>query len=94
MRFIALFVLLGVSPWLCGCSATKGGLGSLSSNLLGGNNGYSDPTIEESSDPWIAETAKEGRPNMEREKSAEAAWFRNLMLSPKAQEIEANVGFE
>lgn len=94
MRAIGLSGILGLTLFLCGCPSMRGNKASIMpGNIIGGNNGYVDPA-EESTDPWITEAAQEGRPDQQREASNEAPWFRNMMMSSKAQSIEANVGFD
>ncbi|MGD9856848.1 MAG: hypothetical protein AB7U20_18015 [Planctomycetaceae bacterium] len=54
---------------------------------------YADPS-EESSDPWIQQAGSEARGNRPKEKSTEPEWFVNMLRSPKARDIENNLGFE
>ncbi|MBX3440458.1 MAG: hypothetical protein KF861_23410 [Planctomycetaceae bacterium] len=52
-----------------------------------------DPASEPS-DPWIQQAAAEGRGERTIEKSTEPEWFMNIIRSPKARDIENNLGFE
>ncbi len=49
---------------------------------------------DEPSDPWIKKVGTEARGNRPKEKSEEPPWLRNLLMSPKARDIENNLGIE
>ena len=77
-----LFVLLGLG--FCGCNtplATRG---------LDNYDHGPDQPIES----WTQKAGTEGRADKTMQKSSEPDWFRNLLTSQKARDIERNLGFE
>jgi hypothetical protein len=54
---------------------------------------YSDPT-DEIGDPWVQAAGDEARGHQPKESADDPDWLRNLMMSPKARDIERNLGFE
>lgn len=89
-------MVLGSLPLYCGCGTMRGESAdaprAITSHRLKPPD-YADPT-EQSSDPWIHQAGAEARGNRPKEKSVEPEWFTNLLRSPKAREIENNLGIE
>ena len=54
---------------------------------------YTDPA-DDIGDPWIQAAGDEARGHRPKEQSDDPDWLRNLMMSPKARDIERNLGFE
>jgi hypothetical protein len=52
---------------------------------------YSDPT-DETGDPWMQQVGVEARGDRPREPDEEPDWFHNSLTSPKARDIERNLG--
>ena len=71
---------------LVGCASTEG-------ISMFKNRDYADPT-EGADDPWISNVGKENenRGIRKSQLSEEPRWFRELTMSDRAREIEANVG--
>jgi hypothetical protein len=53
---------------------------------------YDDPT-EEEDEPWITDSANEGRADQVRERDPDQ-WYKNYFMSEKARSIERNLGFD
>jgi hypothetical protein len=71
---------------LSGCTAT-------SRFALFKNHDYADPT-EGPDEKWISKVGDEGRGQQVREKSEEPRWFREMVMSDRAREIERNLGID
>ena len=92
---LPLLVLAALLP-LAGCAAMESVQMAASETveaLRPSSSNYVDPA-DETSDPWVKKAGSEARGNRPVEKSEEPAWFRNLLMSPKARDIENNLGIE
>lgn len=83
LRLVSCGLLLSVAV---GCSTTEG-------MTMFKNRDYVDST-EGADDPWISNVGKEAenRGVRKSQMSEEPRWFRELTMSDRAREIEANVG--
>lgn len=80
-----LFIILsGVVIWSSGCTTTEG-------FALFKNRDYADPT-EGPDDPWVSQVGVEARGDRPREMSEEPRWFREMIMSDRARNIERNLG--
>jgi hypothetical protein len=86
--WIAGCVVATVLALPSGCSTMRGRL----ARMLPDSQGYDDGT--DSSDPWIAEGASEGRAEFTKEKEADPFGIKPLFMSQKARDIEKNLGIE
>lgn len=57
------------------------------------NSDYSHPA-DDIGDPWIQAAGNEARGHRPREKENDPLGLRNFIMSPKARDIEHNLGFE
>lgn len=86
MRSLKLVVCGLLFSAAVGCSTTEG-------LTMFKNRDYKDPT-EGADDPWISSVGDENEKRGVRKSqlSEEPRWFRELTMSDRAREIEANVG--
>lgn len=82
MRWVILSLLGASLTVSSGCATDNWSL------FKSGN--YADSTAGKD-DPWTTQAGAEGRGGRS-EKSEEPLWFRKVMMSDRAREIEANLG--
>jgi hypothetical protein len=86
MRVLILLICALVFLPAAGCATSEG-------MTLFKNRDYQDPT-EGPDDPWISGVGSETKSRGVRrgEKSEEPRWFREMVMSDRAREIESNLG--
>ena len=86
MRMLMLLICVATFIPAGGCAMSEG-------MTLFKNRDYKDPT-EGPDDPWISSVGSEtkGRGVRREEKSEEPRWFREMVMSDRAREIENNLG--
>lgn len=90
------YVLLGTVLITSGCAAAKSVQSAAAQTIESmrpTSFDYADPS-EEASDPWIVQAGAEARGDRPKEKAVEPKWFMDIVRSPKARDIENNLGFE
>ena len=93
MRLFTLSTLLvSLSLLQSGCQMGHLGNGRFA-RLMPTTGGYDDGT-DDSSDPWIAAAADEGRVDHERQREPDPLGLKGFFMSQKARDIERNVGIE
>ncbi len=93
--WLRLLVLAALLP-VAGCAAMHSVQMAASETvdaMRPSSSNYANPE-DEASDPWVKKAGSEARGNRPKEKSEEPPWLRNLLMSPKARDIENNLGIE
>ena len=88
-RTLTTLLLLSLLGSQFGCSFSRGRL----ARMLPNTGGYDDGA-DDSSDPWIADAANEGRAEFKVEKDADPLGLKPYFMSQKARDIERNLGYE
>jgi hypothetical protein len=90
MRTLALTLFVAVLiASQSGCNFSRGRL----ARALPTTGHYDDGT-DDSSDPWIAAAADEGRVEFRKEKESDPLGLKKYWMSQKARDIERNMGIE
>lgn len=74
-----------------GCNSMRESSRQMVSALKPGD--YDDGT-DDVSDPWIHQAGVEARGNRPRDSVDEPRWFHNMLTTPKARDIERNMGYD
>lgn len=92
LRMLAVFAVAGA---ISGCSSTAIGRRVTSfSRSMKPESWDEELPADDPGDPWIAVAGQEGRADQKRQTSEEPRAMRNLLLSPRARSIEANLGID
>lgn len=90
-RTLIAVLLIGTFSGMAGCNSMRESSRQMIDVFKPGD--YADGT-DHFSDPWVQQAGVEARGNRPRESVGEPAMIHNLLTSPKARDIERNVGLD